>query len=326
MKFLFVSIACLLMLNAKSVSIDSLQQALITQTDTNKIKTLNELCFALVFDDVNKAKVYGFTALQNAEKIEYKIGAAKACIRIGIAYDVSSQFDSCIYFYNKALIIYNAINDNKGKASVLNNLAMVYNNQGLYDKAVRLYFEALKAFETLKDTVGMANTLNNIAVLYNDTYKRKLALKYANQALKLYQTVNHKKGIAAVYTNISLAYGDKNSDSMIYFAKQAIVLKNELNDQYGLGISYNDLGLALNNLKRTDSALYYLNKSLEIKTNFNDRFGMASVLINRANTYLDINNFQAQFNDLIKAYQLAKEVKKLSIIGPINTCNFHMLQ
>ena len=140
MKFLFVSIACLLTLIAKSISIDSLQQVLITQTDTNKVKTLNELCFAMVFDDVKQAKVYGFTALENAEKIEYKMGAAKACIRIGIAYDVSSQFDSCIYFYNKALDIYNAINDNKGKASALNNLAMVYNNQGLYDKAVKLYY------------------------------------------------------------------------------------------------------------------------------------------------------------------------------------------
>jgi signal transduction histidine kinase len=318
MKCLCIFIACILTLQAKSLSIDSLQHALKTQTDTNEVKTLNELCYAIVFDDVVTAKQFGFKALEKAKKLNYTLGAAKACIRLGIAYDITSQYDSCIHYYNQALTWYNAINDSKGKASALNNLAMVYNNQGLYDKAVRMYFEALKAFETLKDTIGMANTLNNIAVLYNDTYKNKLALQYANQALKLYQAVHHKKGIAAVYTNISLSFNEINNDSIIYYGKKAIAIKEELNDQYGLGISYNDLGLAYNDGKKYDSALIYLNKSFEIKNNYNDRFGMASVLINRANTHASKQNYKQQLNDLLLAYNLAQEIKSYRLLSRIS--------
>lgn len=317
MKFLNILLACIIATSIKAVNVDSLQRVLKLQTDTNRVKTLNELCFAVVFDDVNQAKAYGFEALATAEKKAYTKGVAKSYLRIGIVYDVSSQYDSSIWFYNEALKTFQGMNDENGKASALNNLAMVYNNQGNYQKAINLYFEAHKSFIKLKDTVGMANTLNNIAVLYNDTYKSKLALQYAKQALKLYQAVNHKKGIAAVYTNISLAFNEINTDSIIFYAKKAIGIKEELNDQYGLGISYNDLGIAFNDIKQYDSALHYLNKSYLIKTEFDDRFGMASVLINRANAHYHNNNFKQQLNDLLVANKLAQEVKSYRLLTRI---------
>lgn len=294
-----------------------MQRVLQNQTDTNQVKTLNELCFAVVFDDVNLAKTYGFKALAQAEKIGYTKGAAKACLRIGIAYDVSSQYDSSIWFYNEALVKYNSVNDENGKASALNNLAMVYNNQGNYNKAISMYFSAHKSFAKLNDTIGMANTLNNIAVLYNDTYKNKLALQYALQALKLYKVVNHKKSIAAVYTNISLAYNEINIDSAIYYAKKAIAIKEELNDQYGLGISYNDLGIAYHENKRYDSALFYFHKSYKIKTSFDDKFGMTSVLINSANANNKKQNYTQQLSDLLLAEKLSKEVNSYRLIHKV---------
>lgn len=317
MKLLNVVIACLVAINTQAINVDSLQLLLKTQTDSNRVKTLNELCFAVVFDDVNQAKAYGFEALATAEKKAYTKGVAKSYLRIGIVYDVSSHYDSSIWFYNEALKTFQGINDENGKASALNNLAMVYNNQGNYNKAISMYFAAHKSFTKLKDTIGMANTLNNIAVLYNDTYKSKLALQYALQALKLYEAVKHKKGIAAVYTNISLAFNEINTDSIIFYAKKAIHIKEELNDKYGLGISYNDLGIAFNDIKQYDSALHYLDKSFKIKTEFDDRFGMASVLMNRANAHYHHRNFKQQLNDLLLANKLAKEVNSYRLLTRI---------
>ncbi len=303
-------------LNTFASQIDSLLNVLPNQTDTNEVKTLNELCFAYVFDDINTAKNYGFNALVKAEKLNYTQGIAKAHIRIGIAYDISTQYDSCIYHYNEALKYYNKINDAKGKASALNNLAMVYNNIGDYQKALKLYFEALKVFESIGDKLGQANALNNIAILYLDTNKQLLALQYLNKALVKYVDINNKKGIAAVYTNISIA--DTDIDSKILYGKKAIELKEELNDQYGLGISYNDLALAYNEKKQYDVSLPLINKALVIKKSFNDKFGIASVLLNRSNIYIYLKQPKLAIVDLTNSYDAAKSINSYRLLTKIS--------
>ncbi|MBP9689451.1 MAG: sensor histidine kinase [Bacteroidia bacterium] len=318
MKPLIIIIALVISLNAFASNTDSLLTVLANQTDTNEVKTLNELCYAYVFDDIALAKNYGFNALNKAQKQNYTLGIAKAHIRIGIAYDISTQYDSCIYHYNIALTHYQKINDTKGKASALNNLAMVYNNIGDYQKALQLYFEALKVFETIGDKLGEANALNNIAILYLDTNKPLLALQYLSIALPKYKNINHKTGIAAAYTNISLAYNDINVDSSIFYGKKAIEIKQELNDQYGLGISYNDLALAYIQKKQYEVSLALINKSLAIKQSFNDKFGIASTLLNRSSIYTNLNRPKLAIKDLIDSYKAAKLINSYRLLTKIS--------
>lgn len=312
-KLLF-SLTMLLSVFTQGINTDSLLRVLPKQKDTLAIKTLNELSFAILFDDVNKGKSYAREALSRSMLLKYKPGQAKALIRLGIACDISTDYDSALWFYDEALQVYASINDAKGKASALNNKAMVYNNLGIYDKAISMYFMALKAFESIHDTLGQANALNNIAVLYNDTYRHKLALKYSTQALGLYQALQYKKGIAAVYTNIALSYDDVLPDSSIYYHKLAIKLKEELNDRYGLGIAYNDVGMLYKSHGSKDSSLYYLQLALNIKQQFDDRFGVASVLINRSGVYLILKQQARRFNDLQTAHRIALELNSYRLL------------
>lgn len=305
----------LLSVFTQGINTDSLLRILPKQTDTFAVKTLNELSFATLFDDLNKGKTYAREALNRSISLQYPPGQAKALIRLGIASDIATDYDSALWFYDEALRVYTTLNDAKGKASALNNKAMVYNNRGVYDKAITMYFMALKAFESVHDTLGQANALNNIAVLYNDTYRYKLGLKYALQAFHFFKALGNKKGIAAVYTNIALSYDELNPDSSIYYHQQAIMLKEELNDKYGLGIAYNDLGMLLREHGSIDTALLYLNKAYRIKQGFDDRFGMASVLINRSGINGQLHRYKQQFNDLNIAYKIALQLKSYRLLS-----------
>lgn len=295
--------------------VDSLVNVASLQSDSNKVKTLNELCFTLAYTDVNAAKKYGFEALEYAQKIGYTKGIIKAYIRIGIVYDVASDFDSAIWYYDKALALAISNKDLNAHASALNNKAMVYSNRGLYQKAMVMYLNALKVFERMHDTLGTANALNNIAVLYEDMHKYEQSLLYAKQAVKVYQSISNFKGMAAAYTNISLAYDNINSDSCYAYAKLAIGIKEQLGDKFGLGISYNDLGIFFTGEKKPDSAIYYGMKALAIKHELNDEFGEASCLINISNAYQLKRDFKKQLECLERALELGYNMKSFRLLA-----------
>lgn len=295
--------------------IDSLIKAASTQTDTSKVKTLNELCFAVVYNDVDAAKKYGFEALEYANKIGFTKGRTKAYIRIGIVYDVASDFDSAIWYYDKALALAIATKDLNAQASALNNKAMVYNNRGLYPKAMVMYLNALKTFEQMRDTLGTANAMNNIAILYADMFKHKESLVYGWQALRMYQSIHHLKGMAAAYTNIALAYDNLNKDSSYKYARLALNIKEDLNDKFGLGISYNDMGVFFTGAKKPDSTIYYIQKALVIKHELNDKFGEASCLINISNAYQQKRDFKKQQECLDKALKISYDLKSFRLLA-----------
>ncbi|MES2690371.1 MAG: sensor histidine kinase [Bacteroidota bacterium] len=311
---LFVFIICTTALFADN-RIDSLIKAASTQTDTNRVKTLNELCFAMVYNDVDAAKKYGFEALASAEKIGFTKGRTKAYIRIGIVYDVASDLDSAIWYYDKALALAIANKDLNAQASALNNKAMVYSNRGLYPKAMVMYLNALRTFERMHDTLGTANALNNIAVLYDDMHKYRQSLVYGWQALNTYESIHNRKGMAAAYTNIALAYDNVNTDSCYKYARLALNIKEELNDKFGLGISYNDMGIFFTGIMKPDSSIYYIQKSLAIKHELNDEFGEASCLINISNAYQQKGDYKKQLECLDKALDIAYTLKSFRLIA-----------
>ena len=323
MKKLFTTIFILVSINSFSGNLDSLTAALKNANDTTQVNLLNDLSFGHVFEDPNLGKKYALKALQKATIIGYKKGIAKAYMRLGIAYDISSNTDSAEIKYDEAIAIYEQINDPKGVASGYNNKAMIYSNKGLFDKSIGLYFKALLAFDKIADTLGQANTLNNIAVLYNDMFKHKLALKYAKQALILYQQIHHQKGIAAVYTNIALAFESTQMDSTLYYHHAAAAIKLALNDQYGLGITYNDLATNYGELKQFDSAFFYFDKAYKIKQQFEDEYGMASVLTNKASVFLTAGNLEKQHEALLQALKITQKINNTKLLARITHALAH---
>lgn len=296
---------------------DSLLNAARHQTDTALAFTLNELCFNLAYTDVEKAKQYGFEALALSRKIGYKKGEMKAYTRIGIVYDIASDFDSAIWYYDKALVLAVAQNDWKLQASALNNKAMVFSNRGMYTKAMVMYLNALRLFERMNDTTGTANAMNNIAVLYNDMHKPNQSIRYSRQAVEKYRQSGNLRGMAAAYTNMAMSFEDTNLDSAYKYLRLSIELKEVLNDRFGLGISYNDLCLFFNSTEQPDSAIIYGKRAIAMRKGLNDQFGTASCLINLANAYGQKKQFDLQKASLDQAFDIAWALKSKRLLSRI---------
>lgn len=312
-------ILLLLIISPKSnaINIDSLLAILPTQKDTSEIITLNELSLAYIYEDIEKGEYYAHSAIKKAHEIGYKKGEIKGLIRLGIVNDIKTHFDSAIACYDLAANLCIEINEIKGLASCYNNKAMIYSNKGWSEKAIELYIESLKQFEKIDDKIGQGNALNNISVLYNNLYKNKEGLQYAYKARDLFQSINHLSGLGAALNNMALSFTTIKKDSAIIYYKKAIAIKEKLNDLYGLGITYDNLGLELGKENRYEESLYYLDKALAIKKNFDDQYGIAYVHMHKASTYRQIGDKDKQLDNLLTAYKIANNISNLRLLRVI---------
>lgn len=301
---LFFSIS----LSAQSPKMDSLKRVVSTGSREQQVDALNLLANIVVDDKPEEAKRYAARSIQLAEKINYKPGLGDAYNRIGIAYDISSKYDSSIYFYEKALVIYNDIKNLRGRGSALNNLGLIYWNKADYDKALHYFFEALKDFEVTKHDRFSANALNNIGLVYEDVKNFKSALIFHQRARIIYEKLDDKYLRGAVYNNLGNTWSSlENLDSSAFYYKQAIDMQAAAGDDYGLSIAYAGYATLLSTKGELADALGYFKKALTIKDSLNELAGSTIILLNMANIYSIQNNRPLVLDNLLKAKNIAEE-------------------
>ena len=309
-KYLKITVCFLLITSlafSQSTKIDSLINITKKGSITEKIDALNKLCGQLMYDKPEEAKVYALESIRKADSFHYKLGLGDAYNMIGVVYDISGKYDSSIYYYEKASVIFNQLNNLKGRGSSANNLGLIYWNMADYDKALIYFFEALKDFEKIKNERFASNALNNIGLVYYDIHNYEQSLKYHLKAKAIYEKLDDAYLLGAVSTNLSNAYHNLDKiDSAEYYCLEAIRLHTKANDEYGLSIAYNGYASLQSAKGDTIKALEYFEKALKLKENLNEQVGISSILIQMAKIYKYQNKNANELDCLTKAKTIAE--------------------
>lgn len=272
-----------------------------------RIVALNILSDAFVYEQPAQAKAYALQALKLSNNTENDSGRADAYNRLGVAYDVSGDYDSAMIFYEKALPVYMKLKSQKGIGSAYNNMGLIAWNQGNYDKALGFLFDALQNFEAINNEKFMANVFNNIGLVYLENAKPALAIDYHKKALALYLKRNDNYNLASIFNNLSDDYSTLNNiDSSILYNKKAIAYNKLVNDDYGLGIAYTNAGLLQIDLKKYDSAKYYLFKALPLKERIQESKGICIIYQNLGYISQKLNKPEETISYLNKAKEIAQ--------------------
>lgn len=216
-----------------------------TNSDSLKIKLLNEISAHYLFTNTYGAKEPAIKALKLAEKTENDIGTMDALNRLGIMNYRLSQYDSALYFYKKGLAIADNLNDSVYLSKFSGNIASTYTSQAKYEDALKMYLERIR-IQKIKDPAGVALSLLDIASIY-------FYLKDVEQAL-----IN---------------------------AREAKKIAESFNDNRSLANAYNSIGTFLDELGKTDEALTNYKKSYQLKIKTGDKLGQSNTLINIAENY-----------------------------------------
>ena len=218
---------------------------------TLKIRTYKNIADEYFFIDTHKALEYSRIGLKCAVKINWKraIGAFNAAI--GQAYSDKGNYDSCLYFYQKALILQTALNDKINMASTRNNMGAAEQNiVSNYPKATQHYFEALKLAEATNDKYLTAICYDNIAQIYLTQKNYPKALHYGFKSLQLRQQTqkgensNVVRDAAQSFSRIASIYLDSKDykNAKIYLQK-AIQSHQKTGNKEGLAGAYANFSL-----------------------------------------------------------------------------------
>ena len=288
--------------------IDSLEKIERYQSDTNLVKTYNELTWQYRNVDQNKAIAYANKAILLSLRYNYEQGLAQAYNDLGIIFYDKQNFDTAIDLYNKAFEIRQRNNDATGMAKLYNKIGIVYQKQGNFDKALENQLNALKLFEQSKDDIGISYSLNNIGIVNQNMGLYDEAIKYQLKSIAIKEKIKDRYGLAGSYVNVGNIYLLQNNyPKAKEFYLKAEAITREIGDKEYLSNALNNLSRFYIGTKQYDDALSYANESLALRKTLGDVKGMVSCLINHGKIYTGLKQYDSAEIKLKEALFLAKD-------------------
>ncbi len=189
------------------------------------------------------------------------------------------NFDSAIYFGNKAIELSQKIKDIKRESIAHRRLGIVYTNTGDFKVALAEQKESYDLSEKINFKRGMQLALNNTGVIYLNNELFNEALKYFLKSLKIVEETNDYKTAANLYINCGIIYrriGELNKSKQ-FFIKANNFAKLQ-NDNNTLIVTFCELSAIYRNVNLLDSSVFYLSeakKHINDQTKSNTRFSIA---------------------------------------------------
>jgi serine phosphatase RsbU (regulator of sigma subunit)/Tfp pilus assembly protein PilF len=257
-------------------AIDSLKNILqTTQTDSIKLKTLLALSF----------KHQGFDA------------------------------DMALDYGKKALLLAQALNNQKGIGNAHNNLGDLCWYKGDYLGASEHYLLALKTFEKLNNVAGIADCYRNIGWIYYKQGNRKKGLEYFNKSLVLNTELNRKAEIASNSNDLGVIYTDaKEYEKAVEAYKKGLRIQEEIGSKMGMSANYGNLAVVYDYMGKTDLAIESVERSAALAREMGNKHHLSSTLCNLATFYANAGRLDEALVTSNESLRLGKEIQYKEII------------
>lgn len=237
---------------------------------------------------------------------------AEVLRKIGISYDLQSNFDSAISNINRALIIAKRIKNDTIIGRCLNSLGVIYFNQADYPQSFEYYNLTLKEAEIIKDTLLIAKTLSNIGHIYFYQNDLEKARELYNQALEYGRIIHNTDIISNNYQNIgNIDYTERNLENAISDYLKSLKIDEESGNDYRAAYTLTGLAMISREVEDFEGALEYFNRSLELRRRLGDMNGVCNVYINLADLYIAMEDYDSSLDFARKSLSLSDSIESL---------------
>ena len=287
------------------------------------IQSLQDSADFYKLKDYNKTRLYATQIIEQAELTENNLAKAQAYISIGTAHYYSGNQDSALYFYLKALKIFETNQDKSGIAQVKNELGVLFLKQKKYADAKRMLFESINSQKTDKPLSVVATSYNNLGLVYADVQMPDSAEYYFNKALKTYRKLNDKLGISYALDYLSSIYAGRDKwEDAENALKESISLRSQLADKTGTAIAINNLGELYLSKKNYAEALHQFKAASDSAHKINYLDLEAYTYKMQAETYKLMGDYKNSVFYFEKYQSLIEEIlneKRIRQIEELNT-------
>jgi tetratricopeptide (TPR) repeat protein len=189
-------------------------------------------------------------------------GLARTYASLGVIYSQESNYYASLEHYQKALQLYQVIDQKNSISKAYNNIGVVYKSQGNNSKALEYFFKALKIQEQTGEQ-SVPVTLTNIGVIYFEENNLAKALPYYNKAEELFKNSENIRGYALLNNYLGDYYQKQNdSGKSIVYYNQALTQYESIQNKFGASLALYNLGQLYADQKKYTYAMTYATKSL----------------------------------------------------------------
>jgi tetratricopeptide (TPR) repeat protein len=176
-----------------------------------------------------------------------------------------------------AMVVQNRLGSEQGRADVLNALGVGYQELGDLDRAAESYQQSAAIRRRIDDRRGYATSLKNLATLALVRGAGGEAERDLAQALAILQAIGDRAGVAELenaYGGLEEERGryDRALDSY----RRALELRRDLGDKLALAESLTNVGYTYHLLGRYDDALVYWQQALDLDRSTGDLSGVVT--------------------------------------------------
>lgn len=197
---------------------------------------------------------------------------------------------------------------NKGGAAH-NRIGRLYREIGLLDDASRHLGTGLALFEAVHDERGIASSLDDIGKLYWLRGDYAKALDPLRTALMMRRRLGDRRSIALSLNNLGLALQDSGEfKGALEAFDQALQIRREIGDLVGCIITLNNLGTVAQDVGDNARALQMFTDALQVSREIGDRNRIALLLANLGEVYYELGNAPEAIKALTESEELAEEL------------------
>lgn len=266
------------------------------------VDSLNNKAWSIRNDSLLQAINLSKQALDLAKEKDYLKGEGNSNNLLGVFYKNKGDYHQSEQFFMKASAIRKTLGDKRGQASVYNNLMSLKRRIGDYPKAIEYGFEAERICSTINDQAFLAKIYKNLSNTYDD-FKDSTAFVYAKRALNIYKELEEENNIADAEYNLGNRY---------FNVEQFDLAEKHYNnalkyDWNGKAKIYEALANIYVKQKNYTKAKSLLDTSVLLKKNFNDTLGLLYAYLNLSDLHKEQKNFVTALDYCKKADEFSKK-------------------
>ena len=207
-----------------------------------------------------------------------------------------------------ALTLADQLNNDQGRATVLQAIGVAYKRLGRPNDALKQYEESLAIRSRLGQKGGMAISLQEIAQVQETLGKPKEAIKSYEDALALQREIGDKSRMSVTLTNLGALLNDGlgRPDDALPFLQEALSISRQEGDRRTEALALNSIGAAYFAKGQHTDAQTYFERALELREKANVSHEIADTLHNLGETL----NKMGRYDQAISRYLRALELRR----------------
>ena len=208
-------------------------------------------------------------ALHLAQKHHDQSAQADCLNNLGLVAHYQTDYNVALYFFNESVDLYRTTGDQISLGNGLRYLGQVYYAQGQYMVALHCYNESLTLHQTIGDRVGEALTRHKLGQVYRSLGNYAEARRLLEQALFTHRATGDRQGEAHSLYHLGFLHcrlADYDT-AVSYFGQSLTILREELDDPWGLAKALTYYSWTLIDLGQFSEARELLQETLKIEHN-----------------------------------------------------------